>query len=131
MNAYAPVSYTALVLAQSTGQTPAEAPAGQQPQVQPWFQSIWLLLIPMALFYVLLILPEKRKRAETTKRLAAIKKNDRVVTIGGIHGVVVQATPESEEVVIRVDESTGTRLRMNRSAIALVVGGDDSGEKTS
>lgn len=110
----------------------AEVPPEVAPKAaEPFFPPIALIIIPLVLFYVLLILPEKRKRAEVTKKLSALKKNDRVVTIGGIHGVIVQASAESEEVIIRVDESTGTRLRMNRSAISQIVGSDESGDKTS
>jgi len=48
--------------------------------------------------------------------LAALKKGDRVVTIGGIHGVI-QSVKEST-VIVKVDEST--KLEFNRSAIASV-----------
>ena len=73
------------------------------------------------LFYVMLLRPEKKKRAELEKMLNNIKKNDRIVTIGGIHGTVVNSTKDSDEVTIKVDEASNTKLRVNRSAISRVV----------
>jgi len=48
-----------------------------------------------------------------------LKKNDRIVTIGGILGTVMNV--QKDEVTIRVDESTNTKLRMQRNAIARVI----------
>lgn len=79
------------------------------------------MLMIMVVFYFLMIRPERRKQAEQTRMLQSLKKNDRVVTIGGIHGTIVNASPESDEVTIKVDESTNTKLRMQRSAIARVL----------
>ncbi len=104
-------------------------PAAAQ-KAPPWSANLVLLILPVVLLFLLVLSPERKKRAEATKRLAGLKKNDRVVTIGGIHGVVVQASADSQEVVIRVDESNGTKLRMNRTAISQIISGDDSGEKT-
>ena len=44
--------------------------------------------------------------------LENLKKNDRVVTIGGIFGVVVNVQKGSEDVTVRVDESRDTKLRV-------------------
>ncbi len=82
------------------------------------------ILLPMGLvflFYAIFLAPERRKKAEEAKLMAAIKKNDRVVTIGGIHGTVASAPGESDIVTIKIDESTGAKIRVNRSAIARIV----------
>ena len=76
------------------------------------------------LFYFLMIRPERRKRAALVEMLGALKKADRVVTIGGIYGTVVSV--QKDEVTIRVDEGSNTKLKMQRSAIARVLS-DDSG----
>jgi preprotein translocase subunit YajC len=81
-------------------------------------------LMIAVLFYFLMIRPERRKRAELTAMLQDLKKNDRVVTIGGIYGTVVNAQKDLDEVVIKVDESTNTKLRMQRAAIARVLPSD-------
>jgi preprotein translocase subunit YajC len=91
----------------------------------PWFPFI----IIGVMFYFLLIRPERRKRAEMSQMLEALKKNDRVVTIGGIHGVVINAGKDSDEVTIRVDEGNNTKLRIQRSAVSRVVPADEGEEK--
>ena len=53
-----------------------------------------------------------------------LKEKDRVVTIGGIHGVVTNVQREQSIVTVRIDESTGAKIRIGTSAIARVV--DDS-----
>jgi preprotein translocase subunit YajC len=50
-----------------------------------------------------------------------LKEKDRVVTIGGIHGVVTNVQRERDEVTVRVDEATGTKIRVSASAIARVI----------
>jgi preprotein translocase subunit YajC len=56
----------------------------------------------------------------------SLKKNDRVVTIGGILGVVVNTQAGSDKVTIRIDESNGTRMEVLRSAISRVVNADSA-----
>ncbi len=56
-----------------------------------------------------------------------LKKNDHVITIGGILGVVVNAQPGSDEVTLRVDENT--RIRVLRSSISRVQSSEKSAEE--
>lgn len=51
--------------------------------------------------------------------LKNLKQNDKVVTIGGIHGTVVTAPKDGDTVVIRIDENC--KMRMTRSAIARII----------
>jgi preprotein translocase subunit YajC len=80
------------------------------------------LILTMLLMYFLLMRPEQRKRKELEQVLANLKKNDHVVTVGGIFGTVVAATGDSKFITIRVDDSTGTKLRVLRTAISHVGG---------
>jgi preprotein translocase subunit YajC len=70
----------------------------------------------IAIFYFLIIRPQNKRQKETQKMLAALKKGDRIVTIGGIHGTI-QSVKEST-VIVRVDDNT--RLEFSRSAISNV-----------
>jgi preprotein translocase subunit YajC len=104
-----------LLFAQNEG-----APVGQQIlQYAP-------LIVMGVLFYMLMIQPERKKRAETQTMLKNLQKNNRVVTIGGIHGTVINVQKDVDEVTIRVDETTNTKLRISRSAIARVVTAKDT-----
>lgn len=101
-----------LPLAQEEGQ-PADVPFLQRLLTNPLFLPAGLMLI----FYMIVIAPERRRKLEEAKRLAAITKNDRVVTAGGLHGVVVHAKPDSENVTIKLDESGNVRVKVSRWAL--------------
>lgn len=70
-----------------------------------------------AIFYFFLIRPQNKKQKETEKMIAALKKGDKVVTIGGIHGVI--SSTKEKTVVVKVDDNT--KIEFNRTAIATVV----------
>lgn len=80
------------------------------------------------LFYFLLIRPQKREQSRRQAMLSAVKKNDRVVTIGGIYGVVTNVHAEADEATIKVDETTNTKLRITLSSIGRVLGDEPSTE---
>ena len=73
------------------------------------------------LYYFIVIAPERRRKREDAVMKSSLKKNDRIITIGGIHGTVVAAPADSNVVTIRIDESGTTRVKINRSAIATIV----------
>ena len=61
--------------------------------------------------------------------MSSVKKNDRIVTIGGIHGTIVNAPADGDVVTIKIDEGGNTRVKLNRSAISKVIqDGDDKGK---
>lgn len=94
---------------------------GADNPLQSLFGSMMLpMLLMMAAFYFLMVLPDQKKRKQHEKQLEALKKNDEVVTSGGICGTVVNASPGTPYVIIRVDDNTNTRLRVLRSAILQV-----------
>ena len=74
-------------------------------------------VIIIVIFYFFLIRPQNKKQKETEKMINALKKGDKVVTIGGIHGVV--SSTKEKTVIVKVDDNT--KLEFNRSAIATVV----------
>ncbi|MFO0971953.1 MAG: preprotein translocase subunit YajC [Phycisphaerae bacterium] len=94
------------------------APANQPPP--PSMTSLLYLFVPMFLvMYLLVMRPQRRERDKHQKMLAALKKNDRVMTIGGLFGVVQGV--KGDEVTLKVDETTNTKLTFSRSAIKTVV----------
>ena len=82
----------------------------------------------IAIFYFLIIRPQNKKQKETQKMLSALKKGDRIVTIGGIHGVI--QTVKESTVIVKVDD--GIKLEFSRSAISTVtnVTKDEKPEKS-
>jgi len=88
------------------------------------------LMIIMGLFYFMILRPQKNKERVFRTMVDGLKEKDRVVTIGGIHGVVTNVVRDRDEVTIRIDESTGAKIRVGTSAIARVVTDEDKNEKT-
>lgn len=88
-----------------------------------------LVLFSLILFFLLVIRPQKNEMKKLQSMLAGLKKNDRVVTSGGIHGVVVQANAGEPTIVLRIDESSGAKLTVNRDAITKVLNYDSEPDK--
>lgn len=84
-----------------------------------------LIAIMFALFYFIILRPQQSKDKKFRSELEKLKEKDRVVTIGGIHGVITSVLRDQKEVTVRIDESTGTKIRVNMSAIAKLVTDDD------
>ena len=80
------------------------------------------------LFYFILIRPQRREQARRREMLSAVKKNDRVITAGGIYGVVTNVHREADELTIKVDEATNTKLRVTLSSVTRVLGDEPSAE---
>ena len=79
------------------------------------------LLFPAAIGFVVyffMIRPQQKRSADAKTFRQSLAKGSRIVTIGGLHGLVVDLTDET--VVVEVDR--GTTLRFDRSAIAREVG---------
>ncbi|MGA8941418.1 MAG: preprotein translocase subunit YajC [Thermoactinomyces sp.] len=94
--------------------------------------SQWGTLIPLilmfAVFYFFLIRPQQKRQKERTAMLNSLKKGDKVITIGGIHGTIVELG--EERVTLKVSDNT--RLVFERSAINTVVSDDQpASEKES
>ena len=70
----------------------------------------------IAIFYFLIIRPQNKKQKETQKMLSALKKGDRIVTVGGVHGTIQSVREQS--VYVKVDDNT--KIEFSRSAISTV-----------
>jgi preprotein translocase subunit YajC len=90
-----------------------------------------LLIGLVILFYFMIMRPQGKEQARRKAMLAAVKKNDRVVTAGGIYGLVMNVRQDADEVTIKVDEATNTKIRVTLSAIARVLGDEPSDSSDS
>lgn len=83
--------------------------------------SMLMSVLPFGLiiliFYFFIIRPQNKKQKETEKMLNALKKGDKVITVGGIHGVV--SSTKEKTVIVKVDDNC--KIEFNRSAISSVV----------
>ena len=92
---------------------PEGADGGAAAMITSFLPFIAVILI----FYFLIIRPQNKKRKETEKMLGALKKGDKIVTIGGVYGTI-QSVKETT-VIVKVDENV--KLEFLRSAISSVV----------
>ncbi len=87
------------------------------------------IMLTLMLLYFLFMRPDPRKKKDAEAALANLKLNDHVVTIGGICGVVVNVSSESSTVTIRVDDKSGAKLKVLKSAISRIGSPDEAAEE--
>jgi preprotein translocase subunit YajC len=75
------------------------------------------LIIIFAIFYFLLIRPQQRKAKLHKEVLATLKKGDRVVSSGGLHGIITGLADE----VVTMEISPKVRVKVSRGSIAGVL----------
>lgn len=79
-----------------------------------------LIMLPLLLVYMFFMFRgPKKKQQEHNKMVSSLAKNDRVRTIGGIFGTVLDV--RDNEIVLKIDESTNTKVRVSPQAIATVL----------
>ncbi len=78
--------------------------------------SILPFVLIMLILYFLMIRPQAKRQKEKRTMMEALKKGDRIVTIGGVHGTVVGLKNQGKIVVIKVDKNTN--LTVVKSSIA-------------
>jgi preprotein translocase subunit YajC len=95
---------------------------GSLAQARPDTMLIGLILM-MGVFYLIMFSGSRKEKKKRKEMLAAVKKGDRVMTIGGIIATVV--TVKEDEIVLKVDESTNTKISFVRGAIQKVLMEDE------
>lgn len=83
--------------------------------------SMFLIMLGILAIYMFFIMfrGPKKKQQEHQKMVQSLSKNDRVRTIGGIFGTVLDV--RDDEIVLKIDESTNTKMRVSPQAIATVL----------
>jgi preprotein translocase subunit YajC len=103
-----------IILAQAAESAP---PAGGAAP-DPWAGAanfIVIMAVMIVIFYLLVIRPENQRKKKRDEMLAALKKRDQVITLGGIIGTIEEI--EGDEVVLLVDRRKDVRMRILRRAI--------------
>ena len=112
----------ALLLAQ-------DAPPAPGPRPSSGLEIVFPVLLGFAFVYFFIIRPQKREQEEKQQLLSQLKKNDRVVTTGGMYGTIVNI--KEDEVTLRVDDQAKVKIRFAKAAIAKVLGTDAEEKPTS
>lgn len=104
------------------GDTPAPVVNGRTDDVGfPWLLP--MLLLGLLLWIVLVFRGQSKERKKQQAMLTGLKKGDKVQTVGGIIGTLVEL--RDDEVLVKVDENANTRLRFARNAIKTVLDSKD------
>ena len=126
---------TALVMTAFPLPTPLAAvciaQAADRPEAPFALQYLPLIAIAAAA-YLLLFRTERERVKKQQDLLAAIKKNDRVVTSSGIYGTVANVDREADRVTLKIDEASNAKITVTLSSLARVLrdgadGGDNGG----
>jgi preprotein translocase subunit YajC len=105
----------AILAATTQAASPTTKPGWLELVQGPWV----LLMLCFVVLYVFMIRSKKTQENKRKSMLDTLKKGDRIQTIGGILGTVIES--RDDEVLVKVDESSNTKIRFARSAIHKVL----------
>ncbi len=103
-----------------------EAAQGKQPGIIEIFGPP--LVIMFMLYYFFVVMPQGKERQGRESFLNHLKKNDQVVTIGGIYGTITGFSADGTQVTLRVDDNA--RIRVRKTSIESVVKSEGSEKKS-
>jgi preprotein translocase subunit YajC len=92
--------------------------SGAQPNV---LIQLFPFLMMFLIIWFMIIRPQRKRQKEMDLMLNNLKIHDQIITTGGIYGTIVNIKKEKNTVVVRIDETTNTRIEMQRIAIAAVI----------
>ena len=121
-----PTSGESLSLIEGQSGAPLSQPGNSQtPSSFPNF--FWILILLMIVWFVFMMGGQRKEKKKRAAMLGALAKGHKVQTAGGVLGTVVEV--REQEVVVKVDENTNSRLRFARSAIQSVLEDPSDGKK--
>ena len=88
--------------------------AAQMEGQPPGWTGLFPFLAIFAIFYFLLIRPQQKKQGDQKKFLEKLDKNQEVVTIGGLHGTIVQV--KEKTLILRIADNV--RVEIDKSAVS-------------
>ncbi len=84
------------------------------PEVNQFIQASWPIALMAVIFYLMLYRPQKKEQKKRANLLDSLKKEDRIVTIGGVYGTIVSLTDKT--VMLRIAEKV--EIKISRSAVS-------------
>jgi len=105
---------------QQTGADGSNGGVKEPPRRQPTIKDSLIWMIPLfVIMYLLMFRGPKKKQQQHQKMVKALQKNDKVRTIGGILGTVIDV--KDDEITLKIDESNNTKVRITPGAVSKVV----------
>lgn len=87
----------------------------QAPSSTGAISQVAMIALIFVIFYFFMIRPQQKKQKEAKSYLEALKKGDKVVTIGGLHGTIT----ELSDLVVELEVARGVKMNFDRSAISM------------
>jgi preprotein translocase subunit YajC len=78
---------------------------------------IWMFLL-LGIFWVIMILPQRKQQKKRAEMLNALKKGDKVITVGGIHGEITEISDDD----LRLRIADKVEIRLAKSSVSRVKG---------
>jgi len=95
--------------------SPNPGPDGAPVKTGSPYTSLLLMVAVFVVMYMVLLRGPRKQQQQQKQMVQSLKKNDRVRTIGGIYGTVMDV--KGDEVVLKIDEATNTKIHISVSAI--------------
>ena len=105
-----------LLMAQPQGGNPTDS----------LISTLIMFALIIGIFYFMILRPQQKRQKERQKMLEAVKKGDKVVTAGGLHGTV--AGLDDKTVLLQVADNV--KMKFDRSAVNTIIREADGGEKS-
>ena len=90
------------------------------------FMALLPIILMFAIIYFLLLRPQQKRQRQQQTMLEALKKNDRIVTAGGIFGTIVGMKEKQNIIVLRIADSV--KIEVTKSSVARIVQKGESEE---
>ena len=84
------------------------------PEINQFIQASWPIALMGVIFYFMLYRPQKKEQKKRSNMLDGLKKEDRIVTIGGVYGTITALTEKT--IIIRIAEKV--EVKLSRSAVS-------------
>ncbi|MFH0938101.1 MAG: preprotein translocase subunit YajC [Planctomycetota bacterium] len=93
-------------------------PGNQPAQPDAWVGALFPLIAMGIIFWLFFIRPEHKRRKEKQNLLGNLKVKDKVITIGGVHGVVAEL--DGDNVFLIIDSKKDVKIHIRRSAVDVI-----------
>jgi preprotein translocase subunit YajC len=100
------------------------APQGQDGGGGSMVSTLIMFGAIFAIFYFMIIRPQQKKAKEREKLLSALKKGDKVVTNGGLHGVIAGL----DDKTCLIDVGNNVKMKFERSSVSMVLNPKDDSQ---
>ena len=85
--------------------------------------GMWLpIILIFAIMYFLIFRPQAKKQKQQRLMIESLKKGDKIITIGGIHGKIVGIKEKEGTILVKIDDNT--KVELVRSSVAKVLGSE-------